>query len=558
MLKKMYFSQLRFFILSIIILSSFVFSFGVLASSSDGTIPAATSTATSSLGFAWGSNIGWVNFGATFGNVHITDSGLSGYAWTAINGWINLNPSAAFYVTNNGEGVLGGYAWGEQLGWISFTGVTIDSQGEFHGYATIDQDGSKISFNCSNTTYNANSCGSFSFKLITDWRPVSTRSSGGGGGAPPLQGGLISAPHVEAYNGPLVMLPQQSGNLTQNVSLGNAVVSVPANGIPESLTFIITEEPLTKTNLNLVTRDQESLGFYDVRAINQRGELVRKFSKFIKINLPVPGNLKDAAELQLYYVDETSNKLIVISDAVFDLKNKTVQFQVDYLTKFVVLKGNLDESIAESEIISSIKEALGFETSVESKPKSKVITKIKPSVEVEVPVDASGTSFPAPVTESLPGLPLNVTFEVVNNKIEKSQDLSVRLKFDEFNRQPIPVNLIFVIYDKDGKQLYSTQDNIVADNQDEYLKEFPDLDLPFGQYTIIVNTPDGLRITGDLQEGFEVIKSGESFWQRDCSLGQFKFRCYWWPVIVMAVIIVLWWILVKIRKDDEKKFVVQY
>jgi len=145
----------------------------VFASSTDGTINSTDK-------YAWGENIGWLNFGLADGNVHVTDSGLTGYAWSENYGWINLNANGTSggRVTNNGEGVLGGNAWGEKLGWISFSGVTINSSGDFLGYATIASDGSKISLNCLNTS----SCGLSNFKVNTDWRPASTRPHGGGGG----------------------------------------------------------------------------------------------------------------------------------------------------------------------------------------------------------------------------------------------------------------------------------------------------------------------------------------------------------------------------------------
>lgn len=145
----------------------------IFASTTNGTIDSTNK-------YAWGENIGWLNFGFSGGNVNVTDSGLTGFVWSENYGWINLhaNDLSSGNVTNNGEGILGGNAWGQGLGWINFTGVIIDTNGVFSGYATISKDSSKISFNCSNTS----SCGLSDFKVSTDWRPVSVRPSGGGGG----------------------------------------------------------------------------------------------------------------------------------------------------------------------------------------------------------------------------------------------------------------------------------------------------------------------------------------------------------------------------------------
>jgi len=139
-----------FFIVLIGLVLSVNFAF---ASSTDGTID-------STYKYAWGENIGWVNFGTSNGNVHVTDSGLSGYALSENVGWINLNN-----VANDGQGNLSGYAWGENVGWINFAptngGVVINSSGEFTGSAL----GENIGWIIFNGDY----------KVKTDWRPRSAR-----------------------------------------------------------------------------------------------------------------------------------------------------------------------------------------------------------------------------------------------------------------------------------------------------------------------------------------------------------------------------------------------
>ena len=125
------------------------------ASETDGTI-------SSTYKYAWGENIGWINFGTSNGDVHITDSGLSGYALGENTGWIYLGD-----VSNDGEGNLSGHAWGENIGWIKFNptngGVIINSSGEFTGSALGENTG-WIIFDCGTTA-----C------VKTDWRPGSVR-----------------------------------------------------------------------------------------------------------------------------------------------------------------------------------------------------------------------------------------------------------------------------------------------------------------------------------------------------------------------------------------------
>ncbi|MFA6256693.1 MAG: carboxypeptidase-like regulatory domain-containing protein [Candidatus Paceibacterota bacterium] len=147
----------------------FLLASPAFASETNGTIDTSSK-------YAWGENLGWINFGCDGCDVEVTDTTITGYAWSAQYGWINLSPSTSG-VSNNGEGVLAGSAWGSNVGWIDFTGVTINSTGEFLGYATVDSDASQISFNC----VNGLSCASADFKVKTDWRPASGRQSNGGG-----------------------------------------------------------------------------------------------------------------------------------------------------------------------------------------------------------------------------------------------------------------------------------------------------------------------------------------------------------------------------------------
>jgi hypothetical protein len=157
-----------------------LFVFSVQASETDGTIDSTDK-------YAWTENAGWLNFGTTEGNVHVTDSALTGYAYGENIGWISLNCSnnsscgtVDYKISNNSEGTLTGYAWSEDAGWINFNptygGVTINSSGEFLGYAWGENIGWVV-FNCNTTA----SCATVNYKVKTDWRPANARISCGDG-----------------------------------------------------------------------------------------------------------------------------------------------------------------------------------------------------------------------------------------------------------------------------------------------------------------------------------------------------------------------------------------
>jgi peptidoglycan hydrolase-like protein with peptidoglycan-binding domain len=121
--------------------------------------------------YAWGDQMGWINFAPSESTITVSDDTVTGYAWSDGFGWINFAPSTGG-VSNNGAGELSGYAWSQHGGWINFSGVDIDtSTGRFSGTAMSDAAGT-ISFDCSECD------------VRTTWRPseVSGGSGGGGGG----------------------------------------------------------------------------------------------------------------------------------------------------------------------------------------------------------------------------------------------------------------------------------------------------------------------------------------------------------------------------------------
>jgi uncharacterized protein (TIGR03790 family) len=145
--------------------------------------------------YAWGSLAGWVNFAPTYSTVIVSNSTVTGYAWSVEDGWINLSPTNGG-VFNNGYGVLSGYAWDELNGWINFQGVTIDSNGVFHGEAVgVGPDGIQniINFDCANCD------------VQTGWRPPSSSSGGGGGSYP------VTITPVSSLTTPRSLPPSSSG-----------------------------------------------------------------------------------------------------------------------------------------------------------------------------------------------------------------------------------------------------------------------------------------------------------------------------------------------------------
>lgn len=184
---------LGFLVFSLLLTASSVF-----ASTTDGIID-------STYKYAYGENVGFIDFGSTAGSVHITDSVLSGSAYGENIGWINLSG-----VTNS-NGTLSGYAWGENVGFIDFSKVTIGDDGVFSGSAYGENIG-WITFGNTNN------------KVVTDWRKPSLRStpshsSSGGTSVPVRYQNLIAMGKTDEANKLKQEFPNQfSGAITNTTA----------------------------------------------------------------------------------------------------------------------------------------------------------------------------------------------------------------------------------------------------------------------------------------------------------------------------------------------------
>jgi hypothetical protein len=188
---------------------------------------ASTGTIVSPYQYAWDDDGGYVNWNATGGDVTVTDTGLTGYIWSAGFGWINLDPTEGD-VTNSG-GTLGGWAWGTNTGWINFSGVTIDSNGVFHGHTVAQSTFGTMTFDC---TY----C-----EVTSTWdapyiAPAPSTASGGNG--PPPSGRFSFGYHASGAT----TSPASSAAVT--------AATVPASLIPTSPPPVV--EPTTKPSVQPV------------------------------------------------------------------------------------------------------------------------------------------------------------------------------------------------------------------------------------------------------------------------------------------------------------------
>lgn len=243
-----------------------------------------------------------INFGATNGNVTVTNTAVTGNAWSSANGWINLAPTQGG-VVNDGHGVLSGYAWGENTGWINFKptngGVTIDSAGDFHGYAWSESKG-WIVFNCATDS----TCGTLSHKVKTTWVPPTTTTitAGGSGWVNTINSQIpqqVSPPLAEVAQPDLPVPSEVSTPQEQVVTQAPQVESVPQDSV------VTTIETNDNGGVAPATEEDEAVSsptFQDKVfgvATKTTDEINKSFSDFKVLFVNLFASLKNILDVQV-------------------------------------------------------------------------------------------------------------------------------------------------------------------------------------------------------------------------------------------------------------------
>ena len=64
---------------------------------------------------------------------------LTGYAWSSNIGWVQFSTGVANPVTADSSGNLTGYAWSSNIGWVQFGGLSsFPTNGTAAGNATVN------------------------------------------------------------------------------------------------------------------------------------------------------------------------------------------------------------------------------------------------------------------------------------------------------------------------------------------------------------------------------------------------------------------------------------
>ncbi|MDD5731604.1 MAG: hypothetical protein PHU42_01820 [Patescibacteria group bacterium] len=128
------------------------------------------------------------------------------------------------------------------------------------------------------------------------------------------------------------------------------------------------------------------------------------------------------------------------------------------------------------------------------------------------------TPTPAPASVPVPEIPVAVPiilpaqlFDIklnINDAIlNKSSDLVAQLIFENFGTVTTPVELSYRILDSKNNEVYNEKGNVVVETEKVVTKDFSNLNLKNGKYTLIVATKYGANVNDIFKQVFEVKMS---------------------------------------------------
>lgn len=112
---------------------------------------------------------------------------------------------------------------------------------------------------------------------------------------------------------------------------------------------------------------------------------------------------------------------------------------------------------------------------------------------------------------SVPPRLFDIGLKLASDKIKIPEPLIAHVVFQSFGAVPTPVDIFFLVTDKTGKILASSEESLVVETEAVFTKEFEDLALPPGNYTFHAHTRYNTDVEDDFYASFSV-RSKFSWW----------------------------------------------
>lgn len=104
----------------------------------------------------------------------------------------------------------------------------------------------------------------------------------------------------------------------------------------------------------------------------------------------------------------------------------------------------------------------------------------------------------------IPSQLFDIALVVDKMEINSVPELKARVTFINFGNVDIPVQMTFVIIDKNKKEYYRSVDKTTIQTEGVFNKTFEGIDLDEGRYTLVLNTLYNTNIKDEFKQDFEV------------------------------------------------------
>jgi hypothetical protein len=151
------------------------------------------------------------------------------------------------------------------------------------------------------------------------------------------------------------------------------------------------------------------------------------------------------------------------------------------------------------------------------------------------------------IEEGIPAQLFDIKFELEENIIYSSDELSAVVTFENFGTEKTLVELMFIILDDEGNRVYEEGEDIIIETEGLLRKSFEDLDLDYGKYVIVMETLYGDDVFDEFRQDFEI--------ERKEVVTCLRFNWISYLLLLIIFVLLLWIIILKnqLRKAREKR-----
>jgi hypothetical protein len=125
---------------------------------------------------------------------------------------------------------------------------------------------------------------------------------------------------------------------------------------------------------------------------------------------------------------------------------------------------------------------------------------------------ASSSEIALGEEENNPENLFDIMMETYPNSLKESKNLSTQISFTNFGMVATPVEMTFTIVNERGEVVAQEQDALVVETENVFIKNFSNLNLSRGKYTLVLKTVYGKNVTDEFKNNFTILLPEKQWW----------------------------------------------